>query len=90
MSAKFEFDAIKTCDGLIVDGHHRFIASVLADVKIEQFPSTRNSNQITFEWKDIILKANEYDSTSEIKYHNFNDAKRNGKTIDEVEKILID
>lgn len=82
------FDAIKVAEDLIIDGHHRYIASKLSKTKIQTFPSTRNHNQIIFEWSDVILKTNEYDSESEIKYHNFNDAYRNGISIDEIEKIL--
>ncbi|KAA3645098.1 MAG: hypothetical protein DWP98_11940 [Bacteroidetes bacterium] len=88
MKAGFKFDAIKVCDNLLIDGHHRYIASIIADVSIESFPSTKNHSQITYNWSDVILKTNEYDSPTDIKYHNFNDAKRNGTTIEEVKRIL--
>jgi hypothetical protein len=90
MKVGFKFDAIKTCDGLLIDGHHRYVASILAGVKIERFPSSKNHSQISYNWDDVILKTNEYDSPSQIKYHNFNDAKRNGTTLEEVKKILTD
>jgi hypothetical protein len=82
------FDAIKVADGLIIDGHHRFIASIIAQVEIDKFLYSTNHNQISYEWKDVILSTNEYDSPEKISYHNFNDAKRNGITIQEIEKIL--
>ena len=82
------FDAIKIADNLIIDGHHRYIASKMAGSQIQIFPSTKNHNQTIFEWKEIKLKMTEYDSETEIKYHNFNDAKKNGISIEFIEKIL--
>ena len=70
-----------------MDGHHRYIAAKLSKTEIQIFPSTKNHSQQTFEWCDIILKTNEYDSESEIKYHNFNDALRNGISVDQIEKF---
>lgn len=78
------FDAIKVAEGLIIDGHHRYIASVA----IEKFASTINHNQVSFDWQDVKLITIEYDSETDISYHNYNDAKRNGITIDEIEKML--
>jgi hypothetical protein len=82
------FDAIKIAEEIIMDGHHRYIAAKLSKTEIQIFPSTKNHSQQTFEWCDIILKTNEYDSESEIKYHNFNDALRNGISVDQIEKFL--
>lgn len=82
------FDAIKVAEGLIIDGHHRYIASVAACATIEKFASTINHNQIAFDWQDVKLSTIEYDSATDINYHNYNDAKRNGITIDEIEKML--
>lgn len=89
MKANLEFDAIKTCEGLIIDGHHRYIASKIADAKIENFPSSKNLTQLQYEWRDISLITSEYDSEADIKYHNYNDALRNGKTVIEIERLLI-
>jgi hypothetical protein len=82
------FDAIKVAEGLIIDGHHRYVASIIAGVEIEQFPSNTNLNQTYFEWGEITLRTSEYDTDIQIKYHNFNDAKRNGMNIEDIEKIL--
>lgn len=88
MKAEIKFDAIKVVDGLVIDGHHRFIASILAGVEIEKFPSTKNLSQTNFEWSEVTLSLSEYDTESDIDYHNFNDAQRNGISKNEIEKIL--
>lgn len=90
MKANLKFDAIRVCDNILIDGHHRYIASVMANVTTEQFPSTKNHNQTTFEWKEVIIITTDYDYPNDIDYHNFNDAKRNGITVDEVLKMLKD
>jgi hypothetical protein len=87
-SGLINFDAIKVAEDLIIDGHHRYIAAKLSKTTIQIFPSTKNHSQQSFEWSDVILKTNEYDTETEIKYHNFNDAIRNGISVDEIEKFL--
>ncbi len=88
MRAEIKFDAIKVADGLIMDGHHRYVASVLAGIEIEKFPSTKNLTQTYLEWTEVTLTSIEYDLDTEIDYHNFNDAQRNGLSIEELEKRL--
>lgn len=90
MKANLKFDAIRVCDNILIDGHHRYIAYVMANVTTEQFPSTKNHNQTTFEWKEVTIITTDYDYPNDIVYHNFNDAKRNGITVDEVLKMLKD
>ena len=88
MKAGLEFDAMKVADDLIIDGHHRYIASILANKDIAQFRWPKNHNQSIFEWRDVTLTSLDYDKPSQIQYHNFNDAKRNGKDVQDIEEIL--
>jgi hypothetical protein len=80
------FDAIRVADDVIIDGHHRYIASKLSKTEIQIFPSTKNHNQLVFKWEEIILNPNEYDSDIEINYHNFNDATKNGISLEGIRK----
>ena len=88
MKASLKFDAIKICGDIVIDGHHRYVASVLAEASIERFLSTKNHTQTVYDWKDVILKTIDYDDQSEIRYYNFNDALRNGITLKQVEELL--
>lgn len=88
MKASLKFDAIKIADDIVIDGHHRYVASVLANANIERFLSTKNHSQTVYDWKDVILKTIDYDDQSEVRYHNFNDALRNGLTLKQVEELL--
>jgi hypothetical protein len=88
MMAGLEFDAIKVAENLIIDGHHRYIAAVLSNTEITHFPSQQNHNQTSFDWAEITLTSIDYDKPIDVKYHNFNDAKRNGLSVVDIEKIL--
>ena len=88
MKANLKFDAIKICDELLIDGHHRYIASVIAGVSIERFQSTKNLTQSSFEWADVSLITVDYDESNLIDYHNYNDALRNDVTVAYIKKIL--
>jgi hypothetical protein len=90
MKASLKFDAIKISDDIVIEGHHRYVASVLAEKSIERFLSTKNHTQTVFDWKDVILKTVDYDDQSVVRYHNFNDALRNGISLKQVEKLLQD
>lgn len=84
-----EFDAIKVSNtGLIINGHHRYIASLLAKKNINIFPATENINQQKYDWNELILSRNDFDSKSQIKYHNYNDAQRNKIKLEELEILL--
>lgn len=88
MISDLEFDAIKVCEDFIIDGHHRFLAAVMSQKTLSQFPGTKNITQLTFSWSDVSLEMMDYDSEAEVAYHNYNDAIRNGITLKEIEIIV--
>jgi hypothetical protein len=50
-------------DGVISDGHHRFISLSLLNVDIQTVHAGENSTKKeSFEWKDVHLDENDYDS----------------------------
>lgn len=61
-----------------------FVGITFEDHSLEE-----NLTQLQYEWRDISLITSEYDSEADIKYHNYNDALRNGKTVIEIERLLI-
>ncbi len=88
MKAGLEFNAIKVCENLIIDSHHRYIASILAEKKIASFNWPKNHQQTVFNWNEVSLSSVDYDDPSEVDYHNFNDAKMNGIDVQYVRNIL--
>jgi hypothetical protein len=56
------FGAIKICDGIIVDGHHRYISHKLLKLNPETVPGGANSEYIEYVWTKINLVSIDYDS----------------------------
>ena len=76
-------------DELIIDGHHRYIASLLADYSIEvvsDYPKPTKVNEI--DWKTVDFVDDDWDAESKIKMLNEQDARYNGMKIEEIEGIL--
>jgi len=83
-----QFDAIKVCDGLIIDGHHRYISALLAKYTLDTNLSHKTSATIKYEWLDVEFAENDWDTPAKIKMLNKKDAKFNNITIDEIISIL--
>lgn len=86
MTARIRFAAIQVDDDVICDGHHRYIASLLAGVDINQTISLLTSD--TREWKSVVLDDNDWDTDEEILRLNEMDARYNNITLERVLEIL--
>jgi len=61
------FSPIKVCDDKIVDGHHRFICLAILGIDIEEVAGGGNiSIKSDFQWTEISVVTNDYDSEEEI------------------------
>ena len=57
-------------DGVISDGHHRFISLSLLNVDVQTVCAGENSTpKECFEWKDVHLDENDYDSKALKKHY---------------------
>jgi hypothetical protein len=81
-------DSIQVCDDLIIDGHHRYIAAILAGYKLSRVPSLMSSAKQLGEWKDVTLVDTDWDSASDINTFNEEDARYNGLTLEEIVDII--
>lgn len=88
MNLGLGFRGIKVCDGLIIDGHHRYIASLLTGYNLEIFPSNKSSITGIIDWKLIELLDTDFDSLEKIQEHNKNDALRNEIRIENLIDLL--
>jgi len=79
-----KFDDIKTCDSCIIDGHHRFISSLLAKIKIDEGKSSKNSATSEYKWKDVDFVKEEWDTPQKIKRLNELDAEFNNIPIEKI------
>ena len=88
MSIGIKFPSIKADGDLIIDGHHRYLASLLAGLTLEIAPSLKTSATVHFEWNVVIIDADDWDTETKIKLLNEEDANFNGIEIDKISELL--
>lgn len=88
MSIGLVFSSISVDGNLIVNGHHRYLASLLVGYKLDQVLSTRTSAKEAFDWKSVKLVDEDWDTDAKIKMLNEEDARYNGLTLDDLIKKL--
>jgi hypothetical protein len=83
-----QFDPIKVHDKLIIDGHHRYIASLLAGYEIERVPSIRSIAKKETAWELVELIEEDWYTAARIRHLNELDALELGLQYDQlIEKI---
>lgn len=82
-----KFDDIKVCDKLIIDGHHRYVSSLLANIELGESKSSKTSATIEYKWTDVEFIEEEWDTIDKIKRLNELDAKFNNIPIEKIIEI---
>jgi hypothetical protein len=88
MSIGLLFSSISVDGNLIVNGRHRYLASLLTDYKLDQVPSSRTAAKEPVDWKSVKLVDEDWDTDAKIKMLNEEDARYNNLTLDELLKKL--
>ena len=88
MTHGIKFESIKVDDVLIIDGHHRYIASLLAGVKLDRVPSCRTSATVGCSWQHIALDEKDWDSVAKIRRLNEYDALNNNISLARILEFL--
>ena len=86
--ANVSFPPIKVVDDLIIEGHHRYIASILANKEISTIPSLRPSATTVKSWKSIKIEEIDPSSPEEIQKFNIEDAKILNMPLENFNEIL--
>ena len=66
MSAGIKFSDIKVENNLICDGHHRYIASILANFPLERIPGTVTSATTAVHWESVTFEEEDWDTAAKI------------------------
>lgn len=88
MKAELLFPNIKVHGNLIIDGHHRYVASQIIGLEIEKTPTLRSSTKIEFDWSEVQVVNEDWDSPDDVLRHNTDDATYNGLTLEALLKKL--
>jgi hypothetical protein len=83
-----KFSSIKIVDNLIIDGHHRYLASRLANVELDRVMSSITSATQITEWSLIDYVNEDWDTQAKIKMLNEEDAEYNKLPIDKIVDLL--
>lgn len=77
MILNLKFSSIQIDDGVIIDGHHRYVASLLANYDLDRVPGLRSQAKKTFYWSDVVLTNDDWDTPAKVKLLNEQDTKYN-------------
>ncbi|WP_318640269.1 hypothetical protein [Flavobacterium ardleyense] len=88
MENGIKFDAIKVSESTIVDGHHRYVASVLAGQNLPTIKSATTSATIEYDWKDVEFVEEDWDTPEIIQNMNKADAEYNNMTLDQINEMI--
>jgi len=89
MENGIKFDDIKVCENLIIDGHHRYLSSLIMDVEVGQVFSHKTSATQLIRWDAVEFDESDWDTASKISYLNEQDAKYNQMDIEFVNRIIL-
>ena len=88
MENGIKFDAIKVSDTTIVDGHHRYVASVLAGHHLPVIKSATTSATIEYDWNDVEFVEEDWDTPEIIQKMNQADAEYNNMTLEQINEMI--
>jgi hypothetical protein len=79
-----KFDNIKICENIIIDGHHRYISSLIAEIEIGKSISHKTSATYEYDWETVDFIYEEWDTEDKIKHLNELDAAFNNVSIEKI------
>ncbi len=88
MCAGIKFSGIKVENNLICDGHHRYLASILANFHLDRIPSNLTSATTPVDWKLVFFEEEDWDTLAKINMLNEQDAAFNSIEISKFVEML--
>lgn len=85
MRLNLRFGSIQVNEGVILNGHHRYLASKLADYQLDRVPGIRTAAKELIDWQNVELVEDDWDTEAKIRHLNEEDARYNSMS---VEKLL--
>lgn len=82
-----KFDDIKVCENLIIDGHHRYVSSILAGIELDRAKSSKTSATTIYSWKEVEFVNEEWDTEDKIRRLNELDAEFNNLSLEKIIEI---
>lgn len=84
MTLGIQFPYIRVDEGVIIDGHHRYLASLLAGYAVQVSPSSMTAATVITDWKSVEIVAEDWDKEEDVEKFNRQDARLNGMSYEEI------
>lgn len=88
MSIGLTFTSISVDGKLIINGHHRYLASLLVGYTLDQVPCPKTAVKKPVDWKSVKLVDDDWDTDAKIRMLNEEDARYNDLTLNYLMKKL--
>jgi hypothetical protein len=72
------FDGINVAGKLLINGHHRYICALLLHKQLPQNTWGKPSNLLVYEWREMQVDTNDWESKELVERHNLKDAIKSG------------
>jgi hypothetical protein len=87
MAHGIKFEEIKTCDNLIIEGHHRYLSALIVNFELGQVSTQRTSATKEIPWNNIELDNEDWDTPAKIAHLNELDAIYNNVDLEIINEI---
>jgi hypothetical protein len=84
MQLKLSFGSIQVDKDVILNGHHRYLASKLSEYQLDRVPGIRTAAKELIDWQNVKLVEEDWDTAAKIRHLNEEDAKYNGMSVEEL------
>jgi hypothetical protein len=84
MMLNLKFDSIQVDKGVIINGHHRYLASKLANFNLDHVLGLRSSAKELIDWQNVELVEDDWDTEAKIRRLNEEDARYNDMSVEEL------
>ena len=88
MLANLKIPPIKIEGNFICDGHHRYVASLLAKYQLERISWVSTSATTVIDWKIVSFDDSDWDTPEEVNLRNRQDAEYNNMPIEKIVEML--
>lgn len=82
------FDDINVDEPVVVNGHHRYVCSLITGKPIGRNPWTKPMNAVQYEWADVLVDEKDWDRDEDVTMHNENDAHKMGIDVRVLDKLI--
>ena len=83
-----KFPEIKVSNNIIIDGHHRYLASKIASIDLQKIHFTEVNNLKSKGWQELLFDGTDWDTPEQIFKHIQTDAQYNKISIEKLLSLL--